>query len=283
MSDTKGRKIVFVTGGNQGLGLALVRGMGRTLGENGVVYLGARNEERGRAACNTLRGEGLRPELMVIDVGDDGSVQASADTLRARHGGVDVVISNAAQRISKDVPAPDQVATFVNTNNHGTRRMIGAFVPLLRDNARFIVVASSFGSLRNLDARLHPKFDGLDLTLDAVEQAMDEYVEAVRSGGAAAAGWPDWINIPSKIGQVAAVRVLARDGEAAFRRRGILINAACPGLVDTDASRPWFDDMSKAASPDEAARDLIWLATLPPAAVQPYGELVRNRRPLPWQ
>jgi len=283
MSGTKSRKIALVTGGNQGLGLALVRGLCRALGEGGTVYLGARNDERGRAACDLLRDEGLRPELTAIDVGDDGSVKAAADALGARHGGVDVVISNAAQRISKDVPAADQVAAFVNTNNHGTRRMIRTFVPLLRDNARFVVVASSFGTLRNLDGRLHPKFHGRDLTLDGVEQAMDEYVEAVRSGGAAAAGWPDWINIPSKIGQVAAVRVLARDGEAEFRRRGILVNAACPGLVDTDASRPWFDDMSKAASPDEAARDLIWLATLPPAAAEPYGELVRNRRLLPWQ
>jgi NAD(P)-dependent dehydrogenase (short-subunit alcohol dehydrogenase family) len=283
MSDTKSRKIALVTGGNQGLGLALVRGLCRAVGETGTVYLGARNDERGRAACDLLRGEGLRPELMAIDVGDDGSVRAAADTLGALHGGIDVVISNAAQRISKDVPSADQVAAFVNTNNHGTRRMIRAFVPLLRDNARFVVVASSFGSLRNLDGRLHAKFHGRALTLDAVEQAMDEYVEAVRSGGAVAAGWPDWINIPSKIGQVAAVRVLAREGEAEFRRRGILINTACPGLVDTDASRPWFDDMSKAASPDEAARDLIWLATLPPATVEPYGELIRNRRPLPWQ
>lgn len=283
MSDTRSRKIALVTGGNQGLGLALVRGLCRELGENGTVYLGARNDERGRAACDLLRGEGLRPELTAIDVGDDGSVQTAADSLRARHGGVDVVISNAAQRISKDTPAADQVAAFINTNNHGTRRMIRAFVPLLDDNARFIVVASSFGSLRNLDVSLHPKFDGRDLTLDAIEQAMDEYAAAVRSGTAASARWPDWINVPSKIGQVAAVRVLARDGAAEFRRRGILVNAACPGLVDTDASRPWFDDMSKAVSPDEAARDLIWLATLPATTTAPYGELIRNRRPLLWK
>ncbi|MDP2331616.1 MAG: SDR family NAD(P)-dependent oxidoreductase [Reyranella sp.] len=283
MSDTKRRKIALVTGANQGLGLALVRGLCRVLGESGTVYLGARDEARGGVARDLLRSEGLRPELMAIDVGEDASVQAAADAVRARHGGIDIVVSNAAQRISKDIPSAEQVIGFVSTNNHGTCRIMRAFVPLLRDNARFIVVASSFGSLRNLDASLHPKFDGCDLTLDAIEQAMDEYAAAVRSGTAASARWPDWINVPSKIGQVAAVRVLARDGDAEFRRRGILVNAACPGLVDSDASRPWFDDMSKAASPDEAARDLIWLATLPPTTTQPYGELVRNRLPLPWK
>jgi carbonyl reductase 1 len=82
---------------------------------------------------------------------------------------------------------------------------------------------------------------------------MDDYVAAVETGRAAAEGWPEWINPPSKVGQVAAVKVWARElaGEAA--RRDILVNAACPGLVDTGASRPWFDDMSQAQSPDEAA------------------------------
>ena len=44
MSNTRSRKIALVTGGNQGLGLALVRGLCRALGENGTVYLGARND-----------------------------------------------------------------------------------------------------------------------------------------------------------------------------------------------------------------------------------------------
>jgi len=95
---------------------------------------------------------------------------------------------------------------------------------------------------------------------------------------ASAEGWPDWINPASKVGQVAAVKVLA--GEAA--RRDILVNAACPGLVDTDASRPWFDDMSGALSPDEAAADVLWLATLRIGVREPYGELVQHRNVLPF-
>jgi len=59
------------------------------------------------------------------------------------------------------------------------------------------------------------------------------------------------------------MRIMARDYHDEAQRRGILINAACPGLVDTEASRPWFDDMSTAQSPDAAAADLAWLATLP--------------------
>lgn len=276
------RKIALVTGANQGLGLALVRGLHRALAEGSVVYLAARDVVRGEAACALLQREGLAPEFIQIDITDAASVKAAADAVRARHGGVDIVIQNAAARITRDESQADQVACFIDTNNHGTLRMMDAFVPLLRDNARFIVVASSFGSLRHLDPRLHGRFDTPGLTLQDIERTMDDFAAATRAGTAREAGWPDWINVPSKIGQVALVRVLARDRSEEFRRHGILVNAACPGLVDTEASRPWFADMSKAATPDEAAQDLVWLATLPAGSEEPYGVLVRHRKPQPW-
>ena len=275
-------KIAIVTGANQGLGLALVRGLCRTLGTDGIIYLTARDRKRGEQAVGGLEAEGLLPRLELLDVRDDASVQALADTIAQRHGGADIVISNAAARISREVPSEQQVRTFVDTNNHGTIRMIKAFVPLLRDGSRFIVVASSFGTLASLDPRLHPIFDVGRMSLADVEQVMDDYVHTVETGRAAAEGWPDWINPASKVGQVAAVKVLARElaGEAA--RRDILVNAACPGLVDTDASRPWFDDMSGALSPDEAAVDVLWLATLRIGVREPYGELVQHRNVLPF-
>ncbi|MFC4913958.1 SDR family NAD(P)-dependent oxidoreductase [Actinomadura gamaensis] len=276
-------RIALVTGGNQGLGLALVRGLSREFGEDGVVYLGARDRGRGEAAVRGLEAEGLALRLELIDVSDGESVRACARRIADRHGGVDVVISNAAARISKDVPDERQVRAFVDTNNHGTHRMIEAFGPLLNDGARFVVVASAFGTLESLDPRLHALFDTDRMSLDDVADVMNRYVDAVEAGRAAAEGWPDWINVPSKVGQVASVRVTARQWAEEAARRDILINAACPGLVDTDASRPWFDDMSQAASPDQAAVDVLWLALLPAGTREPYGELVQYRKVLPFK
>ena len=275
-------KVAIVTGANQGLGLALVRGLCRTLGADGMVYLTARDRKRGEQAIGDLEAEGLSPRLELLDVRDDLSVKALAHAIAERHGGVDILISNAAARIYPEAPGEQQVRTFVDTNNHGTVRMINAFRPLLNDGARFIVVASSFGTLASLDARLHARFDVAKMSLTDLAKVMDDYVNAVETGRAAAQGWPAWINPPSKVGQVAAVKVLARElaGEAA--RRDILVNAACPGLVDTDASRPWFDDMSSALSPDGAAADVLWLATLPAGTREPYGELVQHRNVLPF-
>lgn len=282
MPDASTHRVALVTGANQGLGLALVRGLCRALSGSATVYLASRDAGRGADAVALLQDEGLAPQFLQIDITDPASVDAAAEAVRSRHGGIDIVIQNAAARITKDLPQADQVAGFVDTNNHGSLRVIEAFVPLLRDNARFVVVASSFGSLRNLDPRLHARFDSAGLTLAGIERSMDGYVEAVRNGAAKDEGWPDWINVPSKIGQVASVRVLARDNEAEFRRRGILVNAACPGLVDTEASRPWFADMSKAATPDAAAKDIVWLATLPAGANEPNGVLVRHRKEQAW-
>jgi carbonyl reductase 1 len=276
-------KVALVTGANQGLGLALVRALGRRFGDAGVVYLAARNPQRRQQAADALRREGLRPAPLTLDVRDSEQVSACAKLLHSRHGGIDVVISNAAARRTPDRTDADTVREFIDTNNHGTYRMITAFWPVLRDNARLVVVASAFGSLRYLPEHLHDRFDTETASLEGNEAVLDGYADLVESGGAAREGWPSSINIVSKIGQVAAVRIAARIHREQARDRGILINAACPGLVDTDASRPWFADMSRAQSPDEAARDVLWLATLPSGTRQPYGALVQHKVVLPFR
>jgi carbonyl reductase 1 len=275
-------RTAIVTGANQGLGLALVRRLCQVLEPGSTVYLTARDRGRGAEAVESLRAQGLEPRLHLLDVGDDASVSDFAAHMAAEHEGVDILVSNAAHRIAREVSYAEQVADFVNVNNHGTHRILQAFGPLLNDGARLVVVASSFGTLRELPAHLHRHFDVERMDLGELEAFMDEYVELVRSGAAARDGWPEWINIPSKVGQVAAMKIFERSLAQEAVRRDIVVNAACPGLVDTGASRPWFSDMSQAASPDAAAEDVAWLATLTPGTRDPHGELVQFRQVLPW-
>jgi carbonyl reductase 1 len=275
-------KVALVSGSNQGLGFALVEALCTNLGPDALIYLTARNGARGEAAIRVLRDRGLSPMFHLLDVTDDASVATFAETIRTRHGGVDIVISNAAARISPNIPQVDQVALFVNTNNHGTFRMIREFGPILRDDARFVVVASAFGTLRNLAPSLHAEFDVTTRSLEDIERLMDEYVRLMETGQAKERGWPEWINIPSKIAQVASTKIMAHLMRDEASKRGILINAVCPGMVDTDASRPWFDDMSSAQSPAQAAVDVVWLATLARQVKAPYGELIQHRAVLPW-
>ncbi len=275
-------KTALVTGANQGLGYALVKGLVSGLAPTDTVYLTARDPAKGAAALSSLGGATATVAFERLDVTDTANLAALAQTIESRHGGLDIVISNAAARIAAGVPPGQQVRPFVETNNLGTTRMLRSFVPIVRPGGRFVVVASSFGRLTHLAPHLHRHFDVDAASLEDLDDVMMRYVEAVEAGTAADEGWPDWINVPSKIAQVAAAKVAARKIARDRPEDGILINAACPGLIDTEASRPWFDDMSDAQSPDQAAVDVLWLAQLPAGASEPNGELMQFRKALSW-
>jgi NAD(P)-dependent dehydrogenase (short-subunit alcohol dehydrogenase family) len=172
----------------------------------------------------------------------------------------------------------DVIADYVNTNNLGTTRVLRAFGPLVRDGGRLIVVASTMGTLHYLAPVLHGRFRD-DASLEHLDRVVCEWRDAVRDGSALASAWPAFVNIPSKVAQVAAVRSLAHARRAEDRRRGIFLASVCPGMIDTAASRAWYD-MSSAQTPAQAAGPLIDLV-LDPSPVM-YGELIRFGELLPW-
>lgn len=100
--------------------------------------------------------------------------------------------------------------------------------------------------------------------------------DAVKDGSA----WPGFVNIPSKIGQVAAVRALAEQRREQDLTSGILLAAVCPGMMNTPTSGMWWD-VSDAPSPAEAAVALLDLA-FDAVNADHYGRLVRNGNVLPW-
>lgn len=276
-------KVAIVTGSNTGLGFSLVKKLCKLLGDDGIVYLTARNKERGMEAIKQLNEIGLSPKFHLLDVSSDSSVNAFSKYIKDEHQGFDIFFHNAAARISPSLMQKEQVENFINTNNWGTTRIIKAFQPLLRDNSRFVIVASSFGSLNNINKDLQHKFDISSQTLDGINEVMKEYVELVQADNDTKYGWPEWMNIPSKIGQVASMKILAREMiNQNANERNIMISAVCPGLMDTEASRPWFKDMSTAKLPDDAADDLIWLISRNEWDKETYGELVQYRKVIPW-
>ncbi|MCC6718074.1 MAG: SDR family NAD(P)-dependent oxidoreductase [Acetobacteraceae bacterium] len=275
-------KIAVVAGATRGIGAALVEQLARLWGDGGMVYLTARREADGAAQVARLAGQGVRVGWLPFDLADPASARHLAATLRGRHGGVDVAVLNGAFVPGNPPSDAAEAAQMIATNNHGTLRFLEAFGPLLRDHGRLVVVASGFGVLANLPPQLRARFDTRLNGPAAIDAAMDGYVAALAAGTAVAEGWPDWANIPSKVGQVAVTRAYARRHGT---DRGVLINAACPGLTATDATRHLMDTVFKgreAQTPEQAARDLVWLCTLPPGMAQPHGELVRHRAVLPF-
>ena len=273
-------RIAVVTGANQGLGRALAEGLAAGLAPDDLVLLTGRDPERVRTAAAAVAGSATaRVEGRVLDVRTGDGIA----TLAAELGEVDVVISNAAARMTREADPADEVDAVADTNNLATTRILRAFAPRLRRGGRLIVVASALGTLDRLDGRVAGRFAAAaEEDLDAVDALVAAWRRAVHGGRAEDEGYGDWLNIPSKVAQVAAVRAFTRDRRAADLAEGRLVMTLCPGLIDTDASRPWFEDMSRAQTPAEAARWPVELALAPDFDPAFYGELVQFGKVLPF-
>jgi NAD(P)-dependent dehydrogenase (short-subunit alcohol dehydrogenase family) len=263
---TNRERVALVTGATQGLGKALCAAL---VEQVDTVYVTGRNPEAVRAVAEEI---GARGE--VFDVGEPETAGRLAATIEERHGGIDIVVGNAVMRIGPEDDERKVIHEYVEVNNFGTTRLIRAFAPILRDGGRLAIVASSLGTLHYLAPVLHSRFDG-----DA-DDAIRAWRDEVASGRVRGSAWPSFINIPSKIGQVAAVRQVAAARRAEDVRRGIMLFAVCPGMINTPTSGLWWD-VSGAPTPAQAAAPVADLL-LGPARPELYGELVRDGQVLDW-
>ncbi|KAA0203611.1 hypothetical protein HAZT_HAZT008227, partial [Hyalella azteca] len=86
----------LVTGSNKGIGLATVKALCEAVGSESIVYLTARSVERGTKAVEDLAKSGLKPRFHPLDVDDASSIETFATFLKKEHGGLDVLVNNAA-------------------------------------------------------------------------------------------------------------------------------------------------------------------------------------------
>ncbi|GGF97087.1 short-chain dehydrogenase [Rhodococcoides trifolii] len=124
----------LVTGGNKGIGLAIVR---QLAARGTVVYLGSRDFDRGRAAAADIDGD-VRP--LRLDVTSAADIAGAV----AAVGSLDVLVNNAGVH-----SADDDMRFVYATNVFAVVDMIDAFLPLLRRSraGRIVNVSSMRGSL----------------------------------------------------------------------------------------------------------------------------------------
>ena len=100
--DLTGRTAV-VTGGAQAIGLACVEALSEAGARTIIADYNPGAAEEGRDA---MRAKGYETDVMALNVTDSSAVKATADSVAAAHGGVDILVCNAGIARS-DTPAED--------------------------------------------------------------------------------------------------------------------------------------------------------------------------------
>ena len=91
-------KVAIVTGGNQGIGLAISRGLAEA---GAAVIIANRRTEEGKQAAESLKKDGLNVISIPIDVSDEASIAEMVSNVVENLGKIDILVNNAGVIIRK--------------------------------------------------------------------------------------------------------------------------------------------------------------------------------------
>ncbi|KAI1142736.1 NAD(P)-binding protein [Hypoxylon sp. FL0543] len=147
------KKIVLITGGNQGVGYETAKNLVLSSQDYHVI-LGSRDISRGKAAVKDIQAvDGVKGTVSStqIDVTDDRSVDAAAARLASEYGRLDVLVNNAGIVSTVSPPTRETFRRVLETNTVGPLSVTEAFLDLLRKAGhkppRLVFVSSSTGSI----------------------------------------------------------------------------------------------------------------------------------------
>ncbi|MBP1963655.1 SDR family oxidoreductase [Paenibacillus aceris] len=249
-SHTLEDKVAFITGGNRGIGLETARELAK-LGAK--VVIGARDLEKGKAAAETLRSEGLQAESLKFDVTLADDRQASYDFFEQHYGKLDILINNAG--VQKEVEhlspmnetstlSPEVLRETFDANFFSLIELTQKLLPLIRKApaGRIVNLSSILGSLTlhaNPDA---PIYDMKLLAYNSSKAALNLFTNH-----------------------------LAHE----LRHTPIKVNSAHPGWVKTE-----IGGKHAQLNVREGSMTSVKLATLP--ADGPTGKFYYLDEELPW-
>ncbi|MCA2189201.1 SDR family oxidoreductase [Nonomuraea cavernae] len=230
----------LITGANRGIGFQIAR----LLGEHGVTAIvGARDEERGRAAAERLGQPYVR-----LDVTDETSVRAAAKWIEREYGALDILVNNAGIMGRSDEPdgvsRADALREVYEINVFGVVTVTDTLLPLLRraPAARIVNLSSGLGSLAD--------------SLDPDSRFYGQDYLAYNS---------------SKTALNMVTVVYANE----LRDTPIKVNAADPGYCATDMT-----DHNGYRTAEQGAAIAVRLATL--GADGPTGAFLQDEGPVRW-
>jgi 3-oxoacyl-[acyl-carrier protein] reductase len=221
-------RVALVTGASRGIGRAIAE----RLAEQGATVVAAARGDHANATADAIKSAGRQAEAASLDVTDPAALERLPGEIVARHGRLDIVVSNAGiardqllMRMKRDdwdaVLATNLTASFLLAQ--------AAVRPMLKQRSgRIIVVSSVVGQTGN----------------------------------------PGQVNYAaSKAGLIGLAKALARE----VASRGITVNAVAPGMIDTDMTRAiaekahgeWAAQipLARLGTPDDIAAAACFLAS----------------------
>ncbi|MEZ6132153.1 MAG: SDR family NAD(P)-dependent oxidoreductase [Planctomycetaceae bacterium] len=141
------KRTVLVTGGNRGIGLAIVKALAE-LGH--FVWLGSRELVAGECAAASLRDSGFVVSAVQLDLSDASSIDSAMKVIQESGHSIDVLVNNAGVYHDKTLLdlTDAEIAESLSVHLTGPIRLIQALVPDMasRGYGRIVNVSSGWGS-----------------------------------------------------------------------------------------------------------------------------------------
>lgn len=234
----------LITGAGAGIGAAIAI----ALAQAGCrITLCGRTHDKLQAQAEALRAQ--MPDVAVLiapmDVGDEHAVQAAVQQAQARFGPINILVNNAGQALSQPFAKTDAAMwqQMLNVNLTGTYHCIQAVLPGMLEAAK----TGTPGRIVNIASTAGLKGYA--------------YVSAY---------------VAAKHGVVGLTKALALE----LARKGVTVNAICPGYTETDIVRDAVHNIvaktgksetearqalaasnpqQRLVQPDEVAQSVLWL------------------------
>ena len=204
-------KVALVTGSTRGIGRSIAEELGRA---GAKLAISSRKADACEQARAELAGQGIDVLAQPCNVSRKEDLQALVDATRAKWGGIDIVVSNAASNpyFGPLTEIPDEAFDKILTNNvksvlwlaSMTLEEMAQRAKTAKSSASFIVVGSIGGLIANTVIGAY-----------GISKAADHH--------------------------------LVRNLAAEWGPKSVRVNAIAPGLVKTEFARALWEDPKRAA------------------------------------